>query len=534
MSIRVTFNRNTGEFLAKSSFEERTIMRTAGFSFDSNRKLWFSYEHTVAARLREYLDEPAKSEINRVLLSHSPFSGRIPFPANLQPLPFQLEAAKFALARNRSYIGADPGLGKTIIAALIMNALPAVDFAYICPPFLVANVENELQKWLMNPVRGPKIIRDSMLHSDDTQDQIYEFVERAERQGRKSFLIVDEAHRFKNVLSAKRAKHLFGYIKRKTNEEIPAICKLFDRVCYLSGTPMPNRPMELYSVFSTNAPETIGFMSRFDYGRRYCAGYHDGFGWNFDGASHVDDLKRRTAVDWPEYAEQGENLVTSKKFMLRVKKKHLNLPPKLEELVLIDDDLPAKVGDMDRDLLKKFGGDDLMKAILTQSAGKDELHVSTYRKELGIAKAVSSIQFIKSVLDDTDESIIVAFWHKDAGAQLRHELKRFDPVWIGGDTKPADRVRLASDFQLNPKKRVVLLQMIAGGLGLNMPKADRVIFVEFDWVPGNNDQVADRADRIKGRKSLDSLLCQYLVFRNSIDRVVMEEVLRKRRTTEKY
>ena len=55
-----------------------------------------------------------------------------------------------------------------------------------------------------------------------------------------------------------------------------------------------------------------------------------------------------------------------------------------------------------------------------------------------------------------------------------------------------------------------------------------VVFAEFSWVPGDNDQASDRAHRIGQR---DSVLVQYLLYRNSVDRTVLSAIFAKRRST---
>lgn len=513
MSIQVTFH--SGEFTCRSTFEQRNIPRSAGFSFDSRRKCWYSFDHKAAARLRPYLDESAKREISRILLTHEPWSGAVPYPLPLRPEHFQIESARFALSRNRSYLGLDAGLGKTIVAALIMNAKLDTDFIYICPPFLIPNVRAEMVKWRTKP-STTLYFADSMLDRSATIEQIKTSIAYSKSMDRKTHLIVDEAHRF-CVPTSRRTKSMFGRI-------VP----LFENQTFMSGTPMRNRPIELYPVLFHVAPETIDFMSKFEYAQKYCSAHHNGFGWDYSGSSNLPDLKQRTQVTYEDYRRSGEDDQTSGKFMLRVRKEVLNLPPLVEEMVILGDDLPPKIGAMDRKIMQAFGGEDLMKNVLAHSVGKEDLHISTYRKELGKAKADSAIPFIKAILDETDESVVVAAWHKEATWRIIEGLKKYDPVVIDGSTDPKDRVGLANEFQNNPDKRLVILNIVAGGIGLNLQKATRVVFAEASWVPGDNDQAADRAHRY-GTK--ESVLVQYLVYQNSVDRAVMETLLNKRRTT---
>jgi DNA helicase INO80 len=62
-------------------------------------------------------------------------------------------------------------------------------------------------------------------------------------------------------------------------------------------------------------------------------------------------------------------------------------------------------------------------------------------------------------------------------------------------------------------------------LGFNLTKACRVVQVEFSWVYDENRQVFDRAHRY-GQKN--DVLVQYVVYKNSIDRKVIETAMRKK------
>lgn len=508
----ITFNGKV--FIARCTFEDRHLPREAGFRWHTDRKVWFTPSHGVAHRLVRFADETAKKELQSVLLSKQDWPGAIPYPSHLTPKPFQLsQAVPFALARNRSYLALDPGLGKTICAALIRNALK-LPTVYVCPPFLMGNVEEELVKWCMPGTKlaryggGGKttgttrrrfpldtdilILPDSLIRHEDVGEQVKQF-----RDGRESLLVVDEAHRFKND-TAERTKALFETL-------VPE----FNRVVFLSGTPMPNRPMELYPLLSHCAPETIGFMSRFEYGRRYCAGFQGQWGWDFSGASNVQELA-------------GKVMGT---FMLRLRKKDVlpELPPKSEELVFIDDDMPPQLAEMNSRLLAEYSPEDLMKGVI------GEEHVSTYRRLLGLAKVPASVKYLQFLLEQGDESLLVFAIHRDVIAGLAHGLRGFDPLVITGSVDKDERFRIAKEFQENPKRRVLILNIAAGGVGFNLTKATRVVFPEFAWTPGDNDQAVDRAHRI-GQDN--PVLAQYLVYRNSIDRNVMEVVFGKRGVTQ--
>lgn len=486
-------------FILNCTFQERAVAKDNGFSWDTRFKRWATSSALVAARLREYADSSAKVQLQRMLLEYAPWTGGFIEPKNDKLKPFQKDAALFALSRNRSYLALDPGLGKTPIAISISNQTRG-QVVYICPPFLAYNTLEEFNRWNIHPERTAAIfstgrpgIECDFLIVPDTLLAKFALRQREEY----ATLFVDEAHRFKNR-TASRTKQLLG------GPITPGLVSRFDRVVFLSGTPMPNRPIELYPILSQAAPETIDFMSLFEYGARYCALFKGHWGWDFSGASDVAGLFKRI---------QG-------RFMLRVKKQDAlpELPDKLEEIVFIDKTLPPSIQALERKVLKDHSPEDLYHHSLSP-------HVASYRREIGLLKLDPACHYIKECLDGGDENLLVFAYHRDVIDGLADQLSQYAPLVVTGDTTKEKRHEAVGAFQAANGPRVFIGQIQAAGIGFTLTRATRVVFVEYSWVPGENSQASDRAHRI-GQK--DFVNVQYLVFRNSIDRTVIETDLRKR------
>ena len=58
------------------------------------------------------------------------------------------------------------------------------------------------------------------------------------------------------------------------------------------------------------------------------------------------------------------------------------------------------------------------------------------------------------------------------------------------------------DFNDTNKYQIFLLSTKAGGLGINLTGADRVIIYDIDWNPQNDIQAMDRAYRIGQTKAV--------------------------------
>jgi SWI/SNF-related matrix-associated actin-dependent regulator 1 of chromatin subfamily A len=419
-------------------------------------------------------------------------AGQTFWPEGLTPMPHQLEAVNWAFSRKNSYLALDPGLGKTIVAALLANVTGAHIF-YVCPPFLTQNTTSEFEKWTFQ--KKLYLLPDSMLTKKETLDKL----KQATSGVKNKVLIIDEAHRFKNE-RAQRSKALYV-----------DIMKLFrnDRIVFMSGTPMPNsRPIELWPVIQNAAAQVFG-LNFFSYGLKFCGGYKDQWGWKFDGFTNKPEFKSKIF----------------KSFMLRQKKELLNLPPKLEGLLTVGDNIPAIVSKVEKKILEHYSPEDLVEGRIKQMTGEHDLHIARYLRLLGEYKLKYVLPYIDSLLEETKENLLIFAVHKDTVHGLAEHLKDFKPLVITGDVHKDKRQALVQEFQTSKDRRVFIGNIQACGVGFTLTKATRVLFVEFSWVDGENQQASDRAHRI-GQK--DTVLVQYVVLKDSFDRTRMEVLLKKR------
>lgn len=442
-------------------------------------------------RVGEEITEKGLEPLRPVNLSHSP-TRRLPAPSGLHPYPFQLDAVEFALSRPKSYLALDPGLGKTIIAALILNRLPGALAFYVCPPFLTSNTRAEFAKWCFDP--RLHLLPDSRLTQSETLHDF--FLVFRETQGPK-ILFIDEAHRFKND-KAQRTRALFQKIFPR-----------FSRVVFMSGTPLPNsRPVELWPVIRRACPEAFNHPSFFSFAQQFCGAFKGPFGWDFSGFTNQREFKERL----------------TRSFMLRVRKDVLPLPPKREGLLTVGEGLPATISKIERRILKKYSPADIVRGAI----GATDEHLATYLRLLGAYKLRYVIPYIESLLTETADNLLVFATHRTVIAGLESALSAYHPYVITGETPVHERLGKVQAFEKNFDRRLFLGNIRACGVGFTINKASRVLFVEFSWTDGENVQAADRAHRIGQDKSV---LVQYVVLAGSIDRARMETLLRKREKT---
>lgn len=438
---------------------------------------------------------------------------------------YQWLAVQFALEEKDCYLGLDPGLGKAVCAVALATLL-GQPMVIVTPPFLVQNLTREFSRWAPEITVAAYrksglelsdlevlIVPDSILTRPEVGRVLEDFVKlHRVRRNIQATLIVDEAHRFKED-GSQRSKALYD-----------EIAPLFDRRILMSGTPMPNRAMELYPVLSRFAPEAIENMSYWDFGKAYCDPKRKVIGWDkflgkpktrweFKGSSNMRDLAAR--VIYP-----------SGRYMLRVKKTMVKLPPKVEEIFVLSGTLSARVYAMQADLFKKYKkADDLVRAALET---KGATSVPTYRRLLALEKVKPAAEYVSALLEETEESILVFGIHIEALERLASALKKYKPFLITGATPVDRRQEMVDEFQSSGLgRRLFLGNILAMGVGLTLTKATRVLMFEASWVPAENDQAIDRAHRI-GQE--ETVLAQYMVYAGSVDEKVLESNFEKRKS----
>jgi SNF2 family DNA or RNA helicase len=265
----------------------------------------------------------------------------------------------------------------------------------------------------------------------------------------------------------------------------------------LSGTPLLNRPIELWPILYYMAPELIDFMPYQDFGFKYGGATINDFGkWQFLGSSNEEDLNQRIMG----------------RFMQRIKKEDVlkDLPPKVREVIFIDDTRAKDVQALDKSLLKRFKDKDSPRMELGEYA--EIRHIN------GLAKVDWASRFVSDILKyDSDEQIILYAHHRDVVQNLSSKLSIFKPQVINGGVKDIVRTQIQDAFQ-SGKCRLLIGNIDAMNLGLTLTKATRIIFCEYAWTPSANEQAEDRANRIG---SLWSIFCQYLVYPDSIDEKIL-------------
>lgn len=464
----------------------------------------------------------------------------IPVPDGLAYLPFQKAGIAYALERPGTYIGDEMGLGKTIQAIGVINGDKEIKrVLVICTATLKVNWWRELRKWLVRPLTvgiadGKNWPMSSVVIIN--YDVLKNYVN-GRLSGPWDLIVVDEAQYITNP-KAKRTQCVVGHVPKRgeSNGYIPAL--FAPRKIAMSGTPLNNRPMDLWTVISWVDPGTWKPKEFFKFARRYCDAKHGGFGWNFSGASNLGELqtKLRTScmirrlkadvlVDLPDKTRQIIELPSDGLDELLQEEQQAQGQA---EAAIADLEAAAELSKADAD---SEGAEAKRQAFeaeygkLQKGMGVAFQEMARVAHEVALAKVERSIEFIEECMQNG--KVIVFAHHLDVIARLRQAFPKNACV-IGG-MQPENKMAQVDRFQKEPECNPFIGGIRAAAEGITLTAASTVIFVEEDWTPSKMQQCEDRAHRI-GQK--DNVTAYYLVLNKSLDVRKVEVLISKMRITD--
>lgn len=460
-------------------------------------------------------------EASRMVSSNA----HIRVPMDQELWPFQKADIEYALRRRNTLVGDEPGLGKTPIAIAFANEIRAKRVLVICPASIRLQWVKRIREWTTMP--WPYYIH-PILHSrhgvHPTAQWTVVSYELARQEaigkglakGTYDLLILDEAHYLKTI-DARRTRAVFG---GGANPIFAPLASRTGAVLALTGTPLPNRPREAYTLAHGLCPDAIDWMSE------------DSFTNRFNPSQKIeryDEQKKRTVVYVDErsgrHAELQNRLRAN--FMTRHLKREVMPQLKLPVYDLIQLDETAAIK-------QALAAEALLDIDPETLEGKDISvmgDISTVRRMMGIAMAPQVADYVAMLLEGGEEKIVLFAWHIEVMDILENKLRKHGLVrFKAGATKANDRLK--DIFISDPKCRVILGNVLTLGTGTDglQAVASHALIAEPDWVPGNNIQCFDRLDRGGQTRTVQG---DIFVAPNSLAEKVLASALRKLQTTHK-
>jgi SWI/SNF-related matrix-associated actin-dependent regulator of chromatin subfamily A-like protein 1 len=393
--------------------------------------------------------------------------------------PHQEQSKQFLLDTKRAILADQPRVGKTLpTAAAALEHLPAL---IVCPAIAKTVWEAAFNKLSDVSVRVVNGKNDAMKTTDHQVVIInYDLLQYFNNAGYQT-LVLDECHRVKNPLA-----------KRTTSAAL--LMKQIDRVYALSGTPIPNRPIELWPILHGLGIYRGGW---YDFAARYAKMWRAPWGLDVSGSSNIAELK-----------------ALMKPYVMRRKKEDVFKDYQDPQVSLITFDLPNDKRE------QQFDADALVanpNALLAFEG------LAEIMKEAGMRKVDAAAEFIDDLLN-AGEPVVVFAHHKDVVGKLCDELRVHKPVTVVGDTPRAQRDKAIADFQ-SGKAKCIVGNIAAMSEGVDLSAADTIVFVECTWSTSALEQASSRVENIA--KHGVKPVIYILTIRASLDHTVLSKILAK-------
>ncbi|MGL6107160.1 SNF2 helicase associated domain-containing protein [Romboutsia sp.] len=282
------------------------------------------------------------------------------------------------------------------------------------------------------------------------------------------YCIIDEAQNIKNpiALSTDAVKSINAKVRFA-----------------LTGTPIENNLLELWSIFDFIMPGYLYSRSKFQ------------------------DL-----FIYDEYnAENLKKLI--KPFILRRTKNEVmkELPEKIEKkfFVELNKDQRKIYSAYINEIQEKMSNRDLKTDKITLFSYLTKLRqlcldpsvlVEGYNKKS--SKIETTLEILKDAIDNNHKILLFSQFTsvlKNIGKELSKNNISYS--YIDGQTPPKNRIDLVNKFNETDEDKVFLISLKAGGTGLNLTSADIVIHFDPWWNPSVENQASDRAHRY-GQKNV--------------------------------
>jgi SNF2 family DNA or RNA helicase len=387
------------------------------------------------------------------------------------------------------------GLGKTAQAACSLTT-PAI---VVCPAPLRVNWLRELKRW--RPELKVEMIsgRSASLAAALAADVIvvnYEVLESysaALAARPTATLVVDEAHYAKSLVVRNRRDKATKTWKRTYSgssraKAIAKLAEVSERRILLTGTPTPNRPIELFPLLHLVDPKT--WRSTATFGSRFCAGHLKTVArgkkvWDFSGSSNIEELHAK--IDGT--------------FMLRRLQQDVlsDLPAKSRRtlLVSLSEAYEKQYALAESDFLEWVKANGGPEAVEKSAKGEALAKMTALRHVAALGKVEFALNWIAQHQEGTKRPLIVMGHHRDVMESIFESLVSagLRVGRISGGQSAEDKQKDIDAFQAGSLD-VICCSILAAGVGLTLTAASETLFVERAWRPSDLVQAEGRNYRI--------------------------------------
>ena len=371
------------------------------------------------------------------------------------------------------------GLGKTIQTIAFLLSLSNKKSLIVTPTSLIYNWKNEFEKFAPDIkvllIHGSKRDREKCFMELQNFDVILTTYGTLRNDLEKyseikfDYCIIDEAQNIKNPVAL-------------VTESVKSINA--ENKFALTGTPMENNLLELWSIFDFIMPGYLYSKTKF----------------------------QELFINKEDNVKNLKKLI--KPFILRRSKKQVmkELPDKIEKNFFVE---------LNKEQKKVYSvyAKDIQDKIKDKNLKKDKIVIFSYLTKLrqlcldpsivvkDYSKKSSKIETCLEILRDSineNHKILLFSQFTSVLKNISKELDKYkiEYHYIDGKTNAKERLELVDTFNTSTDKKVFLISLKAGGTGLNLTSADMVIHFDPWWNPSVENQASDRAHRFGQKNSV--------------------------------
>lgn len=438
---------------------------------------------------------------------------------------YQLTGVKWLYTLAKTEFGGiladEMGLGKTIQVIYYIKEMLKDDenskFLIVVPTSLAYNWDHEFAMFGSNIKRkiclGSKEKRINILKNlTDTNVLITTYGllrEDEDLYQNLSFntMIIDEAQNIKNNMAG----------ITKVVKKIQAETKFA-----LTGTPLENSILELWSIFDFIMPGYLASLTKF-----------------------------QSKYKIKDFDEESEILIKSlskqiNPFILRRKKQDVikELPEKLVNDIYIElkeDQKKLYIAELNRvkeEMKQIIENDGMNKArflILQLLTKLRQICIDPkiiYENYTDGSNKLDQLEMLVNEYTKNNHKILIFSSFKTGLNIVKEKLNnnKIKTYMIDGSVPAKDRMEMVDNFNNNDDVKVFLIMLKSGGTGLNLATADVVIHLDLWWNPQAENQATDRAHRIGQKNTVEVV---HLITKGTIEEKILELQNKKRILSDK-
>ncbi|NUR89597.1 MAG: DEAD/DEAH box helicase [Nonomuraea sp.] len=356
---------------------------------------------------------------------------------------YQSFGARFALVQRRVILGDEMGLGKSVEAIAVLahlRARGATHFLVVCPTSVLINWVREIEArstLAVHPVHGQSrdAAQEEWIRRGGVAVATLDSLHRLQvpPEFEVGLLVVDEAHYVKNP-ETKRSRTVAGW------------CRRTERVLFLTGTPMENRVEEFRALVAYLQPELAAGLR------------------GSDVVAGAQAFRKAVA---PAYLRRNQQDVLKE------------LPERVEVEEWVE-----------------FSGADFAAYREAVSSGN---FMAMRRAAYAVPGTSAKLKRLLELVEDARANglkVVVYSYFRDVLAAVETALDGRAHGPLSGSLTAGRRQQVVDEFSRAQGHAVLLSQIQAGGVGLNLQAASVVIMCEPQVKPSMETQAVARAHRM--------------------------------------